>query len=241
MGKESGSHTDKIHTWCYLTTRQSTTRLCLNREHEGCGCSPATLMLASLLGRGLLVYELSSSRAHTQSNNHLWKAAMMSTLALAVFASCAQFACAFVSSGGHLGVLRSATPAYAAGRVCNPRAPLSLKMSAATDSARATGLALLMDDGTRKSHSVAENTAFVTGFFRGISNKGVYCSSLLSAWGHHGLEACLFVKGLKYTNRDLEIWACSLYRDLGLRVRSPDAVDRGCTEIWSLTGLITKI
>ena len=33
-------------------------------------------------------------------------------------------------------------------------------------SARGEGLALLLDDGTRKSHSVAENTAFVTGFFR---------------------------------------------------------------------------
>jgi len=111
----------------------------------------------------------------------------------------------------------------------------------ATDSARATGLALLMDDGTRKSHSVAENTAFVTGFFRGISNKGVYCSSLLSAWVHQGLKAWLFVKGLKYIKRDPEIWACSLYRDLGVRVRSPDAVDGGCNEIWSLTGLIAKI
>lgn len=31
------------------------------------------------------------------------------------------------------------------------------------ESARSTGLALQLDDGTRKSHSVAENTAFVTG------------------------------------------------------------------------------
>eukprot|EP00965_Chrysotila_dentata_P105092 3471440-Pleurochrysis_carterae.AAC.1 len=36
-------------------------------------------------------------------------------------------------------------------------------------SARETGLALALDDGTRKSHSVAENTAFVTGFFKGIA------------------------------------------------------------------------
>ena len=38
-------------------------------------------------------------------------------------------------------------------------------------SARSTGLALELDDGTRKSHSVAENTAFVTGFFKGIATK----------------------------------------------------------------------
>ena len=40
-----------------------------------------------------------------------------------------------------------------------------------TASARGGGLALALDDGTRKSHSVAENTAFVTGFFRGIATK----------------------------------------------------------------------
>ena len=41
------------------------------------------------------------------------------------------------------------------------------------ESARSTGLALALDDGTRKSHSVAENTAFVTGFFRGIKDVDV--------------------------------------------------------------------
>ena len=35
------------------------------------------------------------------------------------------------------------------------------------ESARSSGLALALDDGTRKSHSMAENTAFVTGFFKG--------------------------------------------------------------------------
>eukprot|EP00976_Prorocentrum_cordatum_P106355 1194431-Prorocentrum_minimum.AAC.7 len=38
-------------------------------------------------------------------------------------------------------------------------------------SARKSGLALMLDDGTRKSHSVAENTAFVTGFFKGIAER----------------------------------------------------------------------
>ena len=39
------------------------------------------------------------------------------------------------------------------------------------ESARSTGLALALDDGTRKSHSMAENTQFVTGFFRGIATR----------------------------------------------------------------------
>lgn len=39
---------------------------------------------------------------------------------------------------------------------------------------RKEGLALLLDDGTRKSHSVAENSAFVTGFFRGIAEKKAF-------------------------------------------------------------------
>mmetsp|Transcript_16547 Transcript_16547/g.44603 ORF Transcript_16547/g.44603 Transcript_16547/m.44603 type:complete len:299 (-) Transcript_16547:129-1025(-) len=39
---------------------------------------------------------------------------------------------------------------------------------------RSQGLALALDDGTRKSHSVAENTAFVTGFFRGIATRDAF-------------------------------------------------------------------
>ena len=42
------------------------------------------------------------------------------------------------------------------------------------ESARSTGLALELDDGTRKSHSMAENTQFVTGFFRGIATKASF-------------------------------------------------------------------
>merc|ERR1719440_1409805 len=41
-------------------------------------------------------------------------------------------------------------------------------------SARSTGLAFALDEGTRKSHSVAENTAFVTGFFKGISTRDAF-------------------------------------------------------------------
>ena len=36
------------------------------------------------------------------------------------------------------------------------------------------GLSLQLDDGTRKSHSMAENSAFVTGFFKGLSNKKTF-------------------------------------------------------------------
>merc|ERR1719420_1925063 len=36
---------------------------------------------------------------------------------------------------------------------------------------RKTGMALMLDDGTRKSHSMAENSAFVSGFFRGLCEK----------------------------------------------------------------------
>lgn len=38
---------------------------------------------------------------------------------------------------------------------------------------RKEGLALMLDDGTRKSHSMAENTAFVSGFFKGIATKEI--------------------------------------------------------------------
>merc|ERR1712050_45776 len=39
---------------------------------------------------------------------------------------------------------------------------------------RKVGLALQLDDGTRKSHSMAQNTAFVTGFFKGLANRQAY-------------------------------------------------------------------
>ena len=51
---------------------------------------------------------------------------------------------------------------------------------AKSSSARAQGLALALDEGTRKSHSLAENTAFVTGFFRGIATRDSF-AALVSA------------------------------------------------------------
>lgn len=59
------------------------------------------------------------------------------------------------------------------GRGAHGRRQLGVKAVAETETvpARAQGLALMLDDGTRKSHSMAENTAFVTGFFKGIASK----------------------------------------------------------------------
>jgi len=49
-------------------------------------------------------------------------------------------------------------------------------------SPRKLGLALQLDDGTRKSHSLAENTAFVSGFFKGLSTRVAYRSLLTSLY-----------------------------------------------------------
>merc|ERR1712176_856159 len=47
---------------------------------------------------------------------------------------------------------------------------------------RLRGLALMLDDGTRKSHSVAQNTQFVTGFFKGLADKESYRALLTSLY-----------------------------------------------------------
>jgi len=39
---------------------------------------------------------------------------------------------------------------------------------------RLEGLAILLDEGTRKSHSMAENSAFVSGFFKGLASRESY-------------------------------------------------------------------
>ena len=44
----------------------------------------------------------------------------------------------------------------------------------APNNPRLEGLALRLDEGTRKSHSVAQNSAFVTGFFKGLSSRESY-------------------------------------------------------------------
>mmetsp|Transcript_19405 Transcript_19405/g.25034 ORF Transcript_19405/g.25034 Transcript_19405/m.25034 type:complete len:295 (-) Transcript_19405:112-996(-) len=50
------------------------------------------------------------------------------------------------------------------------------------DSARTFGLAFQLDEGTRKSHSIAENTQFVTGFFKGLSNKKSFSALVASLY-----------------------------------------------------------
>lgn len=51
---------------------------------------------------------------------------------------------------------------------------LSTSTSVEKENPRKVGLAFQLDNGTRKSHSFAENTAFVTGFFKGLSNRDSY-------------------------------------------------------------------
>lgn len=68
-----------------------------------------------------------------------------------------------------------------------PPLRMSTESSTSTDTAvkvnpRKEGLALQLDDGTRKSHSMAENTAFVTGFFKGLSNRDSYSKLLTSLY-----------------------------------------------------------
>ena len=47
---------------------------------------------------------------------------------------------------------------------------------------RLSGLALMLDDGTRKSHSMAENTQFVSGFFKGLADRDSYRSLITSLY-----------------------------------------------------------
>lgn len=58
--------------------------------------------------------------------------------------------------------------------------PTSAPPAKEARSAREWGLALKLDDGTRKSHSIAENTAFVSGFFRGIATQEAFAQLVAS-------------------------------------------------------------
>lgn len=49
-------------------------------------------------------------------------------------------------------------------------------------SARQSGMALMLDDGTRKSHSVAESTQFVTGFFKGLGDRESFAKLVTSLY-----------------------------------------------------------
>lgn len=59
------------------------------------------------------------------------------------------------------------------------------------ESARSAGLALALDDGTRKSHSMAENTQFVSGFFKGISTRTAFSQLVASLFFiYSAMESC---------------------------------------------------
>lgn len=62
----------------------------------------------------------------------------------------------------------------------------NLQMAATSTSTetnpRLEGLAFDLDDGTRKSHSVAQNSSFVSGFFRGLSTREAYSKLLTSLY-----------------------------------------------------------
>merc|ERR1712032_273123 len=62
--------------------------------------------------------------------------------------------------------------------------PAEAKEASADESpnARLSGMALMLDDGTRKSHSVAESTQFVTGFFKGLADKDSYRALITSLY-----------------------------------------------------------
>lgn len=66
--------------------------------------------------------------------------------------------------------------------VVRSRTSLHASATAEALNPRKEGLALQLDDGTRKSHSMAENTAFVTGFFKGLSTKDEYAKLLTSLY-----------------------------------------------------------
>jgi len=57
---------------------------------------------------------------------------------------------------------------------------------------RLSGLAFMLDEGTRKSHSMAQNTAFVTGFFRGLSTKDSYRELLTGLFFVYKEMECAF-------------------------------------------------
>jgi len=59
----------------------------------------------------------------------------------------------------------------------------NLQMAAISETnPRLEGLAFDLDDGTRRSHSVAQNSSFVSGFFRGLSTREAYSKLLTSLY-----------------------------------------------------------
>lgn len=57
-----------------------------------------------------------------------------------------------------------------------------LKDGVVVNNPRKEGLAFMLDDGTRKSHSMAENSAFVSGFFKGLASRESYSNLVASLY-----------------------------------------------------------
>jgi len=58
----------------------------------------------------------------------------------------------------------------------------TVEVPSEAESARLSGMALMLDDGTRKSHSVAESTQFVTGFFKGLGDRESFSKLVTSLY-----------------------------------------------------------
>lgn len=94
------------------------------------------------------------------------------SVALALLAACISGASAFVPTQrrAHAPLFSTLQKEEAIAEVVAPTNP------------RKEGLALMLDDGTRKSHSMAQNTSFVGGFFKGIGTKDAFSKLVTSLY-----------------------------------------------------------
>lgn len=109
---------------------------------------------------------MSTQKSNINSVNYIWIAAL-------IFSASARYTCAFTSQHAN------AYMTLPAQKITNLNAATEVEEEAPP---RSVGLALQLDDGTRKSHSMAENTAFVTGFFKGMSNRSSFASLVTSLY-----------------------------------------------------------
>ena len=86
------------------------------------------------------------------------------------------------SSFDNLSTTTSTTTTTANKSIYSSSKPNESLDSTDTTNPRKTGLALQLDDGTRKSHSFAQNTSFVTSFFKGLSNREAYANLITSLY-----------------------------------------------------------
>mmetsp|Transcript_50207 Transcript_50207/g.58604 ORF Transcript_50207/g.58604 Transcript_50207/m.58604 type:complete len:323 (+) Transcript_50207:70-1038(+) len=77
-----------------------------------------------------------------------------------------------ISNNGRRSSLYSVTPELSTDvdAITTSQNKQATSASTISENPRLSGLSFTLDDGTRKSHSLAENTAFVTGFFGGLSS-----------------------------------------------------------------------